>query len=193
MAKFIPTSQEKADKIQEKLSKTLFQNVEKFIEYYNSGLINKRFEQTKELVDEITDSFANIKEKNYKIIIIAEEEIIIEHAIDRLKYWEPIVKIKREVIKLAKTGKIRPDDKIVIAENGGISLLGKNAETGQDELRDLDTDKNLTNSDKLEKLLSLSSYGKDKNEQLDGYLFKASDILNVDTNFIKQINSIIPR
>lgn len=193
MAKFIPTSQEKADKIQEKLSKTLFQNVEKFIEYYNSGLINKRFEQTKELVDEITESFANIKEKNYKIIIIAEEEIIIEHAIDRLKYWEPIIKIKREVIKLAKTGKIRPEDKIVIAENGSISLLGKNAETGQDELRDLDTDKNLTNSDKLEKLLSLSSYGKDKNEQLDGYLFKASDILNVDTNFIKQINSIIPR
>lgn len=184
MTRFIPRDQLSADQLAEKLDKTIFKNVDVFVEYYNSGIINRTNEDTKETVREIIETFKDVREKKGKLTFISEHEVLVDEAIAKLHQWATLVRVRREVEDAIEEGVISSDSTLITGD--GFLLVGAtNEETGEEEFVNIGADKLKTNE--LEVLESIAI------ENRDGVLvILASDILSINGEFISEVTRILP-
>lgn len=185
MTRFIPRDQFSADRLAEKLDKTIFKNVDVFVEYYNSGIINRTNEDTKETVREIIETFKDVREKKGKLTFISEHEVLVDEAIAKLHQWSTLVRVRREVEDAIEEGVISPDSTLVTVD-GSLLVSTTNEDTNEEELVNIGADK--LKSNELEVLESVAF------DNSDGVLsISASDILNIKGDFISEVTRILPQ
>lgn len=189
MAHFIPANQAQADALAQRLQGSLFQTVENFVQYYNSGLINRKFDDVQAILAEVTSAYKDVKEKGGRLTFISEQEVVLAEVMAALAPWDTIAKVKREVTDALRDGTLGTDDYLVIGENGALSRYSQEENT----LTPLTNERMFTKNDDITKLLSFSSLGNQVNEQVEGYLFAPADITGVDDGFITQLRNIVPR
>lgn len=191
MSNFMPQNQEKAQALEAKLSESIFRSVKDFVQFYNSGLINKSFGEVKQTAKEVTETFKNVKEKSGQLILISEEEVFIEEIIETLKPWEGIIKGKREIITALKEQKINEETVLVLNDRMSLEFLTTDEE-GEKTLSSLSGERLFVKTDDISSLLEKSSYGQEFNEEYNGYVFLARDIANIDIEFVKNIKEFLP-
>lgn len=181
MSKFIVNDQEKVDALQERLSSTLYQSVERFVELFNSGIITKDNEEHKSISDEITKIFKNIRKSRGHLLFISEEEILAAEALEKLTPWVTLAKTKRALEQAVNENIIDESDEVLLDDNGNLYV----EKIGKDE----NIEKQYFESDRLVKAefphLKLVSND-------NGQVF-VSNITNLDTSFIKETYNLIPR
>lgn len=187
----MPQNQEKAQALEAKLSESIFRSVKDFVQFYNSGLINKSFGEVKQTAKEVTETFKNVKEKSGQLILISEEEVFIEEIIETLKPWEGIIKGKREIITALKEQKINEETVLVLNDRMSLEFLTTDEE-GEKTLSSLSGERLFVKTDDISSLLEKSSYGQEFNEEYNGYVFLARDIANIDIEFVKNIKEFLP-
>lgn len=191
MSNFMPQNQEKAQALEAKLSESIFRSVKDFVQFYNSGLINKSLGEVKQTAKEVTETFKNVKEKSGQLILISEEEVFIEEIIETLKPWEGIIKGKREIITALKEQKINEETVLVLNDRMSLEFLTTDEE-GEKTLSSLSGERLFVKTDDISSLLEKSSYGQEFNEEYNGYVFLARDIANIDIEFVKNIKEFLP-
>lgn len=194
MTQFIPRDAEKVAKIQEKLAGNIFKDVSTFVEYYNSGMINKANDDTKELVKEITEAFKDVKERKGTLGFISEAEIILEETIADLGPWLIVAKLKREVSDAVASGLLKENGEVLLS-HGGLTFVKKvrrNQEAGTEVtvLSSLDGEKLFSKNDNLGKIEALSK-GELEHEGEKYYVISVEDVLLADLDFVGQLKSIV--
>lgn len=191
MSNFMPHNQEKAQKLEEKLSESIFRSVKDFVQFYNSGLINKSFGEVKDTAREITETFKNVKEKSGKLVLISQEEVFIDEIIEKLKPWEGIVKAKRETIGAIQEKRINEETLLVLNEKYSLDFI-TNDEEGNTVKESISGEKLFNKTDDISQFLAKSSYGDEYSEDYQGYVFSARDLATIDTSFVQTIKENIP-
>lgn len=187
MSNFIPANIEKANELEARLSKEIFRSAKEFVEFYNSGLINKKFDKVKDIAKEITEVFKNVKEKSGNLVFISEAEVTLEEIIQKLSPWEAIVKAKRETQDAINAKIINSETTVILTESGTLSYINED-----NEISTLNGEKIHIKTDNIEQLLSYSSYGNEYQAEYEGYPFQANDLANIDTDFILRVKELLP-
>lgn len=185
MARFIPRDNNRAEKLAEQLGSTIFKDVGTFVEYYNSGIINKNNDDTKETVKEIIETFKDVKEKRGKLTFISEDEVLVDEALADLSRWTTLTRVRREMHDLVTEGSLKSEDTIVFAIDGAFYKVDENVETGETVFVPLGADK-LKNSE----VELLATYA--DSEIDEGYIINVQTLINFDGSFIKQVKELIP-
>lgn len=188
MSRFIPFDEQKANELSNTLSQTIFKNVDQFVLYYNSGLINKNFDEVKNLSKTVLETFKDVRERKGKLIFISEEEVTLNEILQALNPWTAIVKATREVNDALSEKFIQEYDTLLLDENGVLNVIRVN-EDGAEELEPLTNDKLFSKNDDVELFLNLSTI---QDDTVEGTKFKVSDLKNIDTSFISRVKEQIP-
>lgn len=85
------------EQFQEKISQTLFQTPESFIQAYNSGIVNARNEEIAALAKDIVQSYSNLELKGGAFTFVAQSELQLSEMIKTLENWEIVLRLKREL------------------------------------------------------------------------------------------------
>lgn len=191
MNTFIPYSDERAAKLNEKFSSTLFGNVENFVNFYNSGMIAKR--EVSELTKEVVNTYKNLEEKGGLIIFLSEAEILLSETLNLLEPWVFLVKIKRELEDARDNGEIKDESVIVFSknENAGYTLNLVKRINDENVLKKVGVERIFSKEEQAQEIFEKVSSV--RQEDSEYFYFKASDFLNLDDSFIVNIHSQIPQ
>lgn len=192
MAKFMPVNEEQATILNEKLSKTMFRSVADFVNFYNSGLINKSHDDIVKTANEITKNFKNVKEKNRKLVFISEQEVFLDEITHSLSEWTLLTKIKREIEQLVSDNEITTDSVILFTPDA-IGYIVRDSEDESEYIK--------LNDEKLFHKMSdivpvYDKYSTIKNADKaaeEVYQFMVFDIVNIDATFIDKMHDLLPK
>lgn len=192
MNQFIPYSEEKAEKLSQQLSGTLFNNVENFVNFYNSGIIAKRSDEIVELTKEVVGTYKNLEEKGGLIVFLSEAEVYLSETFELLTPWTFVVRIKRELSDIKNEGKIKDDTIIAFSKNTDFGYALKlSKKDDQNILTKIGNEKIFTKEHQLSEIFDKFSSIKQSDDE--NYYFRASDFLNLNDSFITQIHNEIPK
>lgn len=186
MTRFIPRDTTRAEALETRLSQTIFQNPDTFVQYYNSGMINRTNDETKEIVKELVETFKDVRERKSKLAFISVNEILLDEALTALTPWSTLVRVKREVSDAVQEKTIDTESTLLITEDGNILVIGE-TEDGAETQENIGADKLKTNE--VEIIANKTSLDELHD---NGYLILASDLLNLDDSFIGRIKEEIP-
>lgn len=191
MAQFIPYNQEQAAKLGQDLETTLFGNVSKFIEFYNSGMIAKRSDEVVELVRRVVSTYKNVEEKGGQIIFLSTAEVYLEEINRNLEPWDVIVKIKRELSNAKNENQLSEGDLIVFSKKDQLGYILKVIEKdGQRTTERVGAEKTFNKIKQIKQIYEKVSSVRQEDAQF--FYFRASDFLSLDTGFIEKIYTEIP-
>lgn len=181
----MPIDDNQSQNLVNRLSQTIFKSPEDFVNYYNSGLINKRHEDVTSIVNELVTTYRNVKEQGGKILFISKNEIYLNELLTTLSDWEPVIKIKRDVRTLINEGVITEDSVIVFPTEH----VGHFVEENSDER--LNNERLFTKYETIQ-----SIYGKVSSYRNDGGVedvkFIVKDFTRIDDSFIERIHQMLP-
>lgn len=191
MAQFMPIDPSTAEKLNERLGKTIFGNVSNFVNYYNSGLINRSHDDVSHIATEITNTYRDVKSRGNRLIFISEAEVHMNEIYSTLNMWEVIIKVKRDLDQHVQDGAIMENDTVVFnGENVGYALITNE----EGEIEKLSTEKLFTKQSAIADIYNKYSSRKDP-EMAEGavYQFAVSDLTSLDDSFVTRIKNELPQ
>lgn len=102
----IPYNEEKRAKADEVIGKTLYRDPSVFINMYNAGVLNKQFDETKNLVELIKNTYSNVTITGATISIRSAEELMTENLSTLFDSWRALSKLRREINDSINANKI---------------------------------------------------------------------------------------
>lgn len=193
MAQFMPVNEEAARSLQERLARTMFKSPQDFLNFYNSGLINKRHEDVKAFADDLTTTFKNVKEKGGALVFITQEEVYLEEILQDLQEWAGLVRLKREVASLLQEEEVAEKDAVYLnASQAGLFRDDLNEEGKRVTLK-LSNERFFTTLGELASAYEKHSTLKNEEAEAKGnYFFAAADFLHLEDDFINSIKGLMP-
>lgn len=193
MPQFLAVSQEKEERLQSALAGTMFQNVENFIKFYNSGYINNKNPEIKEVLTEITETYRNIKEVGQEIKFISTKEIYSEELAEKLTVWSSITKMKRVIEELLETSVITHNDTLAFKQGYLYKVDEKFDDEEEQVIRELNKiSKETFYSSKTVAEEIAEKYSSKENIEDGIYEFGINDILNINDSFIEEMYRLLP-
>lgn len=122
----MPVNDDKANAVRGHMSNTIYQNVEAFIGMYNSGILNRKHEDTIKIVDSITDSFRNVSVIRNEIAIQSPAEIMASDLADLFKGWVGVTRLRREIGDLLAKNTVSEDTVLFLSRRGDVSRVEDN-------------------------------------------------------------------
>jgi hypothetical protein len=113
----MPVNNEDAQRLEDNLSRTIFKSSEDFVNYYNTGLINKRHEDVVNVANEIVTTYRNLRESSGKLVYISKQEIYLDELFDTLNDWSVILKVRDELKRLCSEETLNINSVIVFTTN----------------------------------------------------------------------------
>lgn len=185
------------------LEGTLFQTPEKFIEIYNSGIVNRRNDEVSSIANKVAEAYLNIELVGNKLATISTDAISLKTIASGYEKWSVIVAVKN-AINSAKSDGVEADAFILVDSKGKGKLFAYSTsvdevdEVEPSEYGDEPSEPEITESfnglGKVAKNLEAveeAASGYVKRTQLDGYdepvLAVSPEILNVDTSFLELV------
>lgn len=192
MAKFMPVNEEQAAALNEKLSKTMFRSAADFVNFYNSGLINKNHDDIAKTANEITKTFKNVKDKNRKLVFISEQEVFLDEINNNLAEWSLLTKIKREVEQLVSDNEISADSVILFTPDAIGYIVKESAD--EEEYIKLNEEKLFHKMSDIVPVYNKYSTIKDADKAAEEvYQFMVYDVTNIDASFINRMHDLLPK
>lgn len=186
MENFMPVDDARAQNLTERLAKSMFRSPETFIEFYNTGLINKKHGDVTAWVKEIAETYRNVEERGGKLIFITQQEIYVEELRKALAPWSVIVRVKRDITHLLADETLTPDDVIIFSPDQKGFIMKE--EDG--ELLKVSNEKLYSSHDEIEAVHKVhSSLGRSEEGHL---LFRVSDFTRLDDSFITKMRELLP-
>lgn len=187
MSKFMPVNESAAAELNEKLSETIFKNAADFVNFYNSGLINRKNEDVVKIVSEVTATFKDVKDRGGELVFLSQPEVLLNEVVEALGPWEILVKTKREVTALVEQKAISEDTVLAFnKKNAGYVL--RNTEDG--EFVKVGGEKLFSKMDDVEPVFERNLISGEKVD--DSFVFYAMDVLSLDDSFITRIHESLP-
>lgn len=180
MSRFYPISKEASEIISRELSDTPFGSVEKFVEFYNSGLINKKNKEVSEIAEKISKTFQDVNLKGNTFIFLSADELKLEKIQKYLAPWLILVKLIREVKNSIENGAITYETSLAFSRSHSGYLLYETEDGTYTPI----TNEKFFSDREFEDLLEYLPKGNYNEEIL---IFSPSDILNLDDSFISKI------
>lgn len=182
------------------LEGTLFQTPEKFIEIYNSGIVNRRNDEVSSIANRVAEAYLNIEISGNELATISTDAISLKTIASGYEKWSVIVAIKN-AINSAKSDGVEADAFILVDSKGKGKLFAYS--TSVDEVESSEYDDEPAEPEIIESFNGLGKVAKNleaveeaasgyvKRTQLDGYdepvLAVSPEILNVDTSFLELV------
>lgn len=187
MANFMPTDETKAQELTNRLSQTIFRSPEDFINFYNTGIINRKHADVTALVKEIVEVYRNVEERGGQLIFISKQEIYIDELLRTLSPWAVIVRVKRDVTQLLADETLSQDDAVVFSPEVRGFILHQ---TEDGKLEKVNSEKLYSSHDEIKKIHDLySTLGESAKGDL---LFRVSDFTELDDSFISEMHKLLP-
>lgn len=109
------------NQVEELFQSTMFGNVNNFIGMYNSGILNKNFAETKELVDIIRKNYKNVNIVGSRPISIqSQQEFMAQELSQRFKEWSTISRTRRELIESIQNNLLSEEDILYLTTKGDL-------------------------------------------------------------------------
>lgn len=189
---FLPVSNEQAVQFEEKMSKNmLYRSTDNFIAIYNNNLINKSNDEIDKVAKAIVEVYKNVSLVNRQFIVKTPEEVISEEfgvLFPHIAFVATLKRIAQDVL----SSNYPEDTKLVFLEEQKNVVLIYEDELeepipfeGAERLKD--ANKSIATNPFLINNLELEAWGDDG----DGIMFKAQDVLSLDTSFIKDIGDLL--
>lgn len=194
MNTLIPINDELLNALLENLKKSkMMSDPDQFIALYNSGFLNPNFEVVKDLAEQISNTFKNVKLHNRKLVVRTESEVAFDNVILLLENWKTISALKRVAIEILEENYPADTKMVFLDSKPGILQLEVFDEYG--EVSDLkeywikdklfSSQKDLVRNLFLAKVLN--NYGENPN---DKYIF-IENVIDVDDSFILDIEKTV--
>lgn len=189
MSNFMPINDAAAQELNDRLSNTIFKSAADFVNFYNSGLINKKNDEVTKIVAEVTTAFKDVKEKGGELVFLSSSEVLLNEALAALLPWEILVRAKREANDLIADGTITRESTLAFSKKNAGFILKVDEEVEGDFVK--------VGSEKLfGKIEEVSSIFEKKiidgERDGDSYLFYASDLADLDDSFIARVHEVLP-
>lgn len=187
MEHFMAVDEATDQALKAKLAGSIFRSPEAFIEFYNTGVINRKHADVIALAKEISETYRNVEERGGKLTFITQQEIFVDELRKALGPWAVIVRVKRDLNHLLADEALTQNDVIVFSpENKGFIL--KQNENG--DLEKVSSEKLYSSQEEInevhEQYSSLAA-------STEGYLlFRVSDFTSLDDSFIDQMRQLLP-
>lgn len=182
------------------LEGTLFQTPEKFIEIYNSGIVNRRNDEVSSIANKVAEAYLNIELSGNELATISTDAISLKTIASSYEKWNVIVAVKN-AINNAKSNDVEADAFILVDSKGKGKLFAYS--TSVDEVETSEYDEEPAEPEITESFNGLGKVAKNleaveeaaseyvKRTQLEGYdepvLAVSPEILNVDTSFLELV------
>lgn len=190
MSKFMPINEASAQDLNARLSETIFKSAADFVNFYNSGLINKKNDQVSGIAAEVTSVFKDVKERGGELVFLSQQEVYLNEIIDALTPWEILVKAKREAESLAANGTITGETVLAFSKKqAGFVLMVVDADGSRDLVK-VGTEKIFTKIDEVDPIFDRLIIDGEKDG--DTFYFHAQELLDLDASFISRIREAIP-
>lgn len=119
----IPFSEEKAEAVRVRFENTLYRDVEVFINMYNSGVLNRQFADTKELLELVEDSYSNVSVGGNAVAVKTETEIAADKLYKVFGSWKALSVLRRELTSSIDLGRFSMDSVLHIDKKGFIRVV----------------------------------------------------------------------
>lgn len=188
MPQFMAYDQNTAQALTDRLAKTMFRSPSDFVNFYNSGLINKSHDDVAEMVRLLTSTFKNVKEQNKKLVFISSEEIQLKELFSSLEMWDSLTKIKREVARLLDQGVLTDQNTLLSFREDSPGYIFVEVDG---ELQKASPERMYSKHDDI--LEIYEKYSSFSDEGVEGICrFRAHEFLNLDTSFIEKMHAMLP-
>lgn len=150
--------------------------VENFVNFYNSGLINRNNDDVSAIADNVVEAFKNLEKKSGKIVFLSEDEVKLEEISEKLTPWLGLVILRRVVEEGLSEGIITEASDVILDDSGAINF-------GIDDENDSKTGK--LSNDRLKKEVYTAI-----TDQY-GSVLTVKQILELDSSFISEIYDLL--
>lgn len=188
MSRFIPVSQQKDQELREKLSKTLFQSPENFVDAYNKGWISKRNEDILSLSTLITEVYLDVKEHKSQFIFISQSEIFIDETLKKLNSWKSVISIKSEIRRLVDRGVLKNDDTVYFTEENSGYIYYEDEEGVEQRHQSAKLFNSLKDVRRILAHAEEHQYSSDENNKV----YSVGRILEINDGFVYELHKQIP-
>lgn len=130
MLTFVPDNKELAQKLDEKLAKLPFANKENLVSMFNTGLINRKSDLVKELVQELAAAYKGVECRPDAISLASVGEITANELIAKAEAYRFALKLQRIVKENAAEYGINDSSFIFVGSNNLITLVVDDEESG---------------------------------------------------------------
>lgn len=196
---YIPVNQEAENQVKELISKQrIFGDVDQFIHLYNEAFINVNKKEIKDLANLIANSYSNVILQRNKLFVKSADETYVDKALFILESWKLILAMKRVAEDIiaddnpVETKLVFFTDK---SRTGYVYLEGELDEEGnitEESFDRYEAAERLTTSETaIPSNIYLKPFIKIYDEIEGAYYIEAYQLINLDTEFIKEINRII--
>lgn len=114
----IPVSQSAQEKVSEVFASTMFGNVNTFIAMFNSGFLNRSYEENKDYSELIEKSFGNVYKSKSVLVVQSPEEYQASVLSSVFDDWKTIARLRREVDEATASGTVDSETVLYVAHNG---------------------------------------------------------------------------
>ena len=183
MSQLMPVTPELAAELEERFASSKFRSTDFFIDFYNSGLVNKAADEVVEFATAVDATFKNVKLQGKTLVFISEAEVYLAEVLEELKLWDILVKVKARVRSLAEAGELSEDTVVEFPGGSGVLVATEQDEDGQERQRKLTDEKFFKPAD--EELMRAFHA---KHSSAEGeWRFHALDFLSLDDSFIEPV------
>lgn len=189
MPNFMPVNSAAAQELNERLSSTIFKSAADFVNFYNSGLINKKNDQVTKIVAEVTTAFKDVKEKGGELVFLSSSEVLLNEALAALLPWEILVRAKREANDLIGAGTITRESTLAFSKKNAGFIL-KLSDEAEGELVKVGSEKLFGKIEEVAPIFDRKIVEGERDG--DSYVFYASDLADLDDSFIARVHEVLP-
>lgn len=185
MANLMAVNDEKAAELDARFSKSMFRSTQEFIQFYNSGMVNKSDDNVNRFAQEVDQTFKNVRLQGKALVFISEHEVYLSEIMDELKLWEILVPAKARLRELVASEEVATDAKLEFSEDKGTLVLVVADENGGATKTRLSDERFFKPADvgAVERFTAQSS-------EPGRLSFVASELLEADDNFIGELHRL---
>lgn len=196
---YIPVNEQAEREVRELIEKQrIFGDVDQFIHLYNEGFINVNKKEIKDLAAKIASSYSNVMLQRNKLFVKSADETYVNKALFVLESWKMILAIKRVAEDIIADDNPVETKLVFFADKsraGYVFLEGDTDEEGNitDEsfVRYEAAERLTTSETAIPSNIYLKPLIQVYEEVKDAYYIDAYQLVNLDTSFISEINSIV--
>jgi len=184
----MPKNNDSAVILDEKLSETLFGSSADFVKHYNSGLINKQAEEVVGILNEVLETYKNVKLQGKTIVFVSQSQIELNEVFNEVSKWNFWYRIWETVSELVSDGTLNDNDLVGFANPSTGSLMKVENEDGQDVFVNVSNERLYRSSE--ENLLEMLAMDGSEDEY-GAHVFRVSDVLGLNFDFIHSVHSAV--
>lgn len=133
MSQLIPFDPQAAADLEERFAASKFRSTDFFIDFYNSGLVNKAADEVVDLAQAVDATFKNVKLQGKNLVFISRTEVELGEVLTELRKWDILVKVKDRLAALVAEGAVTDATVVEFPEDSvGVLYSVEPAQEGAD-------------------------------------------------------------